>query len=191
MLNKRGYTLMEILVTMSIFAIIGTLTWRFIATGFLATTFNMEQQEAISNARKAIDIMTKEIRGANNSEQGSYPLSRIDDQDFIYYSDLDEDDQVEQIRYFLTGTTLLKIVTEPGALNDYSGAGATSTVSLYVNNDEEAIFSYYDSDYVSTSAINEIRLINIKLKINVTPTISPRDYYVETDVNLRNLKDNL
>ena len=39
--------------------------------------------------------------------------------------------------------------------------------------------------------INEVRLINVILKINVTPLVAPNDYYVETDIQLRNLKDNL
>ena len=69
--------------------------------------------------------------------------------------------------------------------------GATTTIASYVNNQEEAIFTYYDNSYNETGLINNVRLINIKLKINVTPERAPMDYTVETDVTLRNLKDNL
>ncbi len=176
---------------MSILMIIVFISTDFLASSFRSTKFVSEQEEAISNARRAMDVTKKEIRGANSSERGDYAISLIAEDDFSFYSDIDNDGQMEKIRYYLVGTSLTKELTEPGPSNDYSSPPSSQIISHFINNQEENVFTYFDSNYNETTAINEVRLVNINLKINVTPTIAPNDYYVETDITLRNLKDNL
>ncbi len=191
-LNKKtGFTLIETMVVMSILLFVFFVGYEFIVRGLRATTFGSEQETAIQNARRGMEIMTKEIRGANNSERGDYPLSTVENDDFVYYSDIDDNGQMERVRYFLDDTSLKKVATPPGPADDYNMPSATTTIAEYVNNQAEAIFTYYDNNYAETDDLDSIRLINIKLKINVTPERAPNDYYVETDVHLRNLKDNL
>ena len=48
--------------------------------------------------------MVKEIREARTSDDGSYPIEKARDKEFIFYSDIDKDGEVERVRYFL-GTT--------------------------------------------------------------------------------------
>lgn len=189
--NLTGFTLIEMLISMSIFILVIFLSSNFIIYGLRWTTFGSEQADAISTARRSMEVMVKDIRGANNSEQGDYPLSRIEKDDFIYYSDMDDDGKMEKIRYYLDGSELKKVVTEPGPANDYSLPGATSTIAYYVNNQEEPVFVYFDSNSAQTTDIDSVRMIRIVLKINVTPERAPNDYYAETDVHLRNLKSNL
>lgn len=189
--KTNGYTLVEILVSMSIFSIIVVLGGNYIVTSFKATAFQEEQSQAIVNARNIISDLKVEIRGAINSEQGAYPISLIDSDEIIFFSDIDEDGDSERIRYYINEQLMIKEVTEPGALNDYGDPPSSKAVSESLNNQEEAVFAYYDSDYITTGTINEVRLIKIVLKINVTPEVAPNDFYVETDVTLRNLKSNL
>jgi len=189
--NKNGFSLIEVLISILIASVLMLVINRFIIQSYKSVTFASEQEEAVENARDALEIMITEIRSANFSQQGAYALLKKEEQDFVYYSDVDADGDTEKIRYFLEGNELKRVVVEPGALMDYSGAGSTSTIANYMNIQEEAIFTYYDSNYVETNIINNIRLVNIQLKINVTPDIAPNDYWARTDVNLRNLKDNL
>lgn len=189
--KKSGFTLVEVLITISIMAIIGSIVLSFIVMGFKSTRFESEQSIAVETARDSINTMIKEIRGANSSELGDYPISLIDDYEFTYYTDIDEDGETEKIRYYLDSLELIKEIIEPGALKDYTGPPASTTIAQYVNNQEESIFIYYDSANNETGAINEVRMIKIILKINVTPEIAPNDIYVETNVSLRNLKSNL
>lgn len=197
MLNKNiykkndGFTLVEILIVIGITLMISYILFAFISTSFKSIRFVSEQETATQNARRGLEYISKEVRGANSSEQGNYPLSRVDEYDFIFYSDVDDDGQTERVRYIRSGTNLYRVVTEPGALNDYSGNIGTTTISQYINNDEEPIFNYYDNDYNIAASINTVRLVKVHLRVNVTPTISPNDYDVYTDVHLRNLKDNL
>ncbi len=189
--SLSGFTLIEILVVLAIFLLVFLIGAEFIIKGFKSISFGSEQETAISNARRAMELLSTDIREARSSEKGDYALSTNEEQNFIWYGDVDNDDIAEKISYLLSDTILKRVVTEPGPDNNYDQAGATTTIAQYVNNQAEPIFIYYDSDNNETTAMNNIRLIRIKLKINVNPEIAPQDYYVESDVHLRNLKDNL
>lgn len=189
--NQKGVTLIELLVYIMIFGMVVTMGSEFIINGFKATTFSAEQEEAVDNARKATEIMGEEIRGANNSDNGSYPIITAADQELAFYSDINDDGSMERIHYYITGTKLTKAVTLSGTANDYSGTPTITQIADYLNNQTEPLFFYFDRDNTETDVINNIRLIELKVKINVTPSRAPNDYYVESDINLRNLKDNL
>lgn len=189
--NNKGFTLIELLVAISITTLLVFMVSDYIIVSFRSTTFNDEQQSAITSARKALSILKKEVRGANSSEQGDYPLNNTDEDSFVFFSDVDNDDVMEKVLYFVENSELLKVVTEVDGTNNYTISQASTSIAHYVNNQEEPIFKYYDGNQNETSVINEIRLIKFILKINVTPWRAPNDYYVETSVNIRNLKDNL
>ncbi|MDD3284960.1 MAG: hypothetical protein PHZ07_05190 [Patescibacteria group bacterium] len=191
--KKKGMSLIEIIFTITIGFLVLLVINDFIAKGFKSITISSEKEDAIEHARKALESMTKELRGANSSEKGDYPISTIQEQNFIYYTDIDRDGQTEKIRYYLDkeDNKLKMIIYEPGDLNDYNTTGQTSILAEYVNNNNEKIFSYYDSNGNETDEINKIGLIKILLKINITPTRLPDDYEIETDVQFRNLKDKI
>lgn len=189
--NQKGFTLFEVLVYMTIFASVFTLGANYIITGFKTFRFASEEETAVQYARRASEIISKELRGANTSAQGAYPLDTIEAQNLIFFSDTDDDGETEKIRYYINNKELFKTTIEPGPLNDYTGTSTSETIAKYINNESEAMFVYYDSDNATTTHINDIRLINMIFKINVTPEIAPNDYYVESSVQLRNLKDNL
>lgn len=190
--NKSGFTLIESMVVLLIMVTVITLGSDYIITGFKGTTFESEQHEAIQNARKALENISKDVREASQSERGDYPLSFISAQNFIWYGDIDNDNEAEKIRYFLNSdNTLRRVVTQPGALGNYDGSVTTTTIAYYVNNQAEPIFSYFNSLNAATNIINDVRLVNVRLKLNVTPAVAPNDYYIESDIQLRNLKDNL
>jgi len=189
--NNSGFTLIELLVVIVIIGLISSMVLSFVTTTFKATRFESEQAEAVKQARDSMDIMKKEIRGANSSAQGDYTLSIINSDEFQFYSDINNDQIYEKVHYFVDNTEIIKEVTNPGALNNYSGTSTQTVIARYINNQSEPVFTYFDSNHSETATINDIRLINIRLKINVTPQIAPADIYVETDVTFRNLKSNL
>lgn len=190
--KNKGFTLLEITVVMSIFILIFILGSNFIITVLQSTRFTSDQGEAITQARRAIDNISKDVREASRSERGDYPISYMADQNFMWYGDINNDGSAEKINYMVDSSELLRVVTAPGASDNYPDSEkSTTTIAHYINNQSEAIFKYYDADNNETAVINEVRLISVILKINVTPLVAPNDYYVETDIQLRNLKDNL
>lgn len=189
--NQKAFSLVEIMVVIALSSVVAIYAGNYIVTTMKSSTFQSEQGTAVENAQKAINTMIKDVRGANVSNRGDYPILVAEPQEFIFFSDIDDDENFEKIHYFVSSSTLKKAVTEPGALNDYSGLAATTTLTDYLNNQSESIFNYYSSDHSTSTVINQIRLVNINLKINVTPWRAPNDVYVESAVQLRNLKDNL
>ncbi|MDD4333000.1 MAG: prepilin-type N-terminal cleavage/methylation domain-containing protein [Patescibacteria group bacterium] len=183
-----GFSLIEMLVAMSIFILVFLVGSDFIIKGFRSTSFEAEQTTQIKSARRAMEIMAKEIRGANSSARGDYPLATIEPTNFIFYNDIDNDGQIEKIRYFLDETFLKEAVTKPGVDNSYGSPAATST--LAANAFIEPIFFYFDENNSATGVINNIRLINIKLKISSLSDRFSAPYLLESSVELRNLKDN-
>jgi type II secretory pathway pseudopilin PulG len=190
-INKApaGFTLIEILVVVSILILVYFMVDDMIVSGFKTTRFESEQATAIESARKSMNIVTTDIRGANTSERGDYPIVAALDDELTFFNDMDDDDLMERIRYYLSGTNLIREIYEPGPLNDYSIFKASSSIATYVNNNSVPIFSFADASSEPTDVINQIRMINIYIMINVTPAIAPNDFVLEADVNLRNLKD--
>jgi prepilin-type N-terminal cleavage/methylation domain-containing protein len=188
--HNPGYTLIEMIVAMAIFGVLVAMSGDYIINSLRATKFHAEQETAIQEARRGVENFTREVRGANSSERGDYALGRIEDDDVVFYTDVDYDDQMDRVRYFHHLGTLYRVVTPPGPSGNYQMPTSTSTISIYVTNDAEPIFTFYDNDYNETSLKNEVRLIKMILVINVTDR-APNEYYLESDVHLRNLKDNL
>jgi len=100
----RSFTLIETLVAIAIFAIALGAVFGSILMLYRAHGYTWEQSQAIEEARRGIEIMTKEIREAREGEDGSYPIVLAGDKEFIFFSDIDNDGKTERVRYFL-GTT--------------------------------------------------------------------------------------
>jgi hypothetical protein len=165
--------------------------------------YTFQQLQAINEARKGIETMIREIREARYGEDGSYPLKEAGDFQFVFFGDIDRDQAVERIRYFLEGTDFKKGVTEPsGDPPRYVlGDETVSVLSSYVRNTpSEMVFTYYNGDW-PTDVINnplptltrltETKLMHIYLKINVDPNRPPDNFELESDTQIRNLKTNL
>jgi prepilin-type N-terminal cleavage/methylation domain-containing protein len=191
MSNNKGLSLLEIMITISILSLIILIGTDFIIGGLKSSSFMSQQEEAVMIARKSSEAIAKQLREIRGSENGGYPIASAGSQDLTVFGDDNGDGRTDKIRYHLSGSTLLKEVTQPGASNSYDGSPVSTEAASYVNNQAEAIFTYYDENKSVTAEINRIRLIRINLKINVNPSIAPQDIYVENDIQLRNLKDNL
>jgi len=201
--NSPGFTIIEMMVVIAIFlAIITIMTMYFVRT-YNLNRFMIEQHDAINFGKKGIESMVKEIREASFAENGDYPIADAQSQSFVFYSDIDSDNQVEKVRYYLENTNLMKEVTKPtaGGVPEYlSSNTSTSTVAGFVRNSTTPIFYYYNGDYPSDTAnnplslptnISDIKLIQLYLEINIDPSKAPDDFVLDVFVNLRNIKDNL
>lgn len=198
----RGFSLIEVIVTIFIFTLTLTAVTGFIIYLYRAYSYSFEQIQAINEARKGIETMVKEIREAEYGDDGSYPLKEAGDFQFIFYSDIDRDESVERVRYFLDGTDFKKGIIEPSSdppqyvLTDET----VSILSFYVRNTSESIFTYYNGDWPTDSVNNPLptltrltdtKLMHVYLKINIDPDRPPDNFELESDTQIRNLKTNL
>ncbi len=202
--ERRGMTMLEVLVSMSIFVVASFIIYSFVAQGYRLQRFSFESERAIATTQRGLEIMVKEIREATNSAIGAYPIISGYASALSFYADFDRDHMIERVRYFLDGTTLKKGIIEPtgNPIEYVPSSEIITTLSEYVRNAETAtpLFTYYDGNWPGDTVNNplpvpanvkKIRLIHILIRVNIIPNQAPSDFELQSDVQIRNLKDNL
>lgn len=199
---KTGFTIIEVTVASAILGLIGIAVGGFIYYGFRSYDFTIEQSQAIENARQGIETMTQEIREIAPADTGAFAIDTADKFNFTFYGDIDKDAATERVRYFLDGTEFKKGTTEASGqpLRYRSENEVITTLAACVQNNAIPIFTFYNGDYPADminnpleypADVTDIKLVHVYLKINVRPERAPDDYDLETDINIRNLKENL
>jgi len=200
--SKNGFSLIEGIFMIGIFALAMALLISFVIYVYRAYGYNFEQVAAINEARKGIETMVKEIREARYADDGSYPLEEAGNFQFIFYSDIDKDSNIERVRYFLDGTNFKKGVVEPSGdpLQYVLSSEVVDVLSAYVRNGTTPVFTYYNGDWPidtvnnplpTLTRLTETKLMHVYLKINVDPNRPPENFELESDIQIRNLKTNL
>ncbi len=193
-------SLMEIVVAVAIFTIASLIVAGYITQGYRVNRFAVQQADAIEHTRKAMDAMVREIREATFSEIGNYPVAAAGNAAFTFYSDIDVDTVVERVRYFLDGASFKKGVIEPSGnpLAYPPQNEAVIELSPYVRNGVQPVFYYYDGNYAGTSTPlltpadpNLVKLLEVRLRLNVNPAEAPEDFILKSFIQIRNLKENL
>ena len=201
-MSSRGFTLFETLLTISLVGLLMGAIGTAIITFYRAQDYSFEQAIAINEARKGIKTMVQEIREARDGENGAYIIEQADDHEFVFFSDIDNDNRAERVRYFLDGSNFTKGVTQAAGL---PLVYATSTedqaiVSQYVRNGTTSIFAYYNGDWPGDQVANPLptptrlldtKLMEVTLEINVDPARAPDTFSLRSNVQVRNLKTNL
>ncbi len=98
---KNSFTLIETLITIFVFALVAGALFNFVVFGYRAHSYTFQQATAINEARKGVEVMVKEIREARVGDDGAYVVEKADDYEFVFYSDIDKDEAVERVRYFI------------------------------------------------------------------------------------------
>jgi len=191
---NKGFTLIEMLITIAIFTVALGATVGLILGLYRAHDYTFQQALAISEAKNGVETMVKEIREARPADDGSYIIELAQDYEFIFYSDIDKDEATERVRYFIDATDFKKGVIEPsGQPAQYTGPETIFILSKYVRN-SPPIFRYYNGDLQELPAparLSETKLMEVYLVVNVDPNRPPTDFILENYVQLRNLKTNL
>lgn len=198
--SLTGFTLIEILVSITILALISLMVGFFILQGYKYWNLTQAQKEVQEQAKNNLGDITKEIRKAQIAQSGAYAIGEAQPLSLIFYADIDAAPDIEKIHYFLEDNNLVKEIIKPsGDPPAYTQAPETKIISSYlINNEENPIFSYFDENYAGASdplpypiAIDQIRLIRLNLTIDADTFESPPPYTLKSEVNLRNLKSNL
>ena len=203
--NRKGLSLIELMVALGITVVIVSLVSAYLIEGVRFQDFLSEQTSAIDSARRSYTEITKYVREIADGDNGEYAIVEAESSSFTFYSDIDADEATEQVQYYIDGTNLKRIVIEPiGQPATYlPGNAVEKIISSYVINDAvtgNPVFTYYNSDYpsdvinnplVDPVDITEVSLVKIQLDVNVNPNKIPNTSTIETFVQIRNLKSNL
>ncbi len=197
----KGVTLIEVLLVGVITSLLGL--------GILALQYIISQNQVVAlqnvlnveEANNFITTMVREIRNIRPGDNAAYPLERAQDQEMIFYSDIDFDGQSEKVRYTINGTQFVKGVIEPVGFPPTYPAGTEKVrvLSENVRNGPDSVFYYYNGDWPadttnnplpSPTRLSDTKLMRVYLKLNTK--YDPRtDFVLESYVQIRMLKDNL
>ncbi len=199
--NQKGFTLVELLVSISIFIVVLWISSLFQRDIFFYNPNLQSSLNAQLDARHLVKVMIAELRKTSPSDNGVYPIELATSTALTFYSDVDGNGSVEKVRYFLSGSSLRRgVITPTGnpAVYNSGSEQLTTLVNSIVSSSTLPIFQYYSSSYAGTSSplsipvdIPSVRLIKITVIIDSDPNRSPVQIVVSSNVSLRNLKDNL
>lgn len=195
----RGFSLVEVIIATAIFTLFIGVVVQIFLTSNRSSLIIFDQLEAQGEARRALQDFTSAVRSATYSSVGGYPIESATTTQLIFFSNIDSDTLRERIRYFLVTTTLKRGVTKPsGVPMSYPAANEIITDAVhFIVNTSTPIFSYYGQNYAGTSTpmklpvdVSQIRMVGVKLVIDKSPSSSPAVLNVETQAEIRNLKNN-
>lgn len=200
--HQKGFTFLELIISV---AIISTI----LAAIFTLQSFFFNQQQDTLNyfistdfTNRAVEKMVKEIRNSRIADNGAYLFEVLNNQEIVFYSNIDKDLQVEKLHYYLLDNTLYRSITEP---NDFPieyppENEKISVIAQNVTNLDNPIFYYYNSDWpqdtdnnpLSTeNRLTQTRLIEINLLLETQDHTQDNNFQIKTYAQIRTLKDNL
>lgn len=195
----RGFSLIEVFIAIVILSLIVGLIGAFQSDVF---SLNRIIQSGLANqneAKKVIRPFANEVRSASISNLGSYPIKSASDTEFIFYSDIDQDNLKEEVKYYLENGDFKKSIIKPTGQPLVYDSENESIINIIHDVTNDVIFEYYDSSYDGTASstplenpviTSDIRLVKINLVIDSDPLKPPSPLYITTQVSVRNLKDN-
>ncbi len=195
--SKKGFTLVETLIAVSITTLIVVMVGLFQSSVFTNDRFARTRLIAIEDARTTLRRFLEETRNLSYGHDGSYPIGLSNNNAFTFYADIDGDSIKERVRYF-TATSSNQIVLKKAVLKPagsplvYNGVEKVSTLVNDIRNTSQNLFSYYDtSDELlpSNATPSLVRSASLSLVIGVGG-VSTSSVSFQTRSTFRNLKDN-
>lgn len=200
-LRQKGMTLVEMIVAVGIFGLIMIAVSSFQRDVWVYNKYSSDSLSSAQDARVILRTMVKELRSASPSNNGAYAIAQAGTSTITFFSDTDSDGLKEQIRYFISSNILKKGSIKPsGSPLTYNSANETFFTLAYniKNTTSTALFEYFDNSYAGTSTpltlpitVTQIHLVKINLMIDADPNRTPIPRIYTSQVNFRNLKDNL
>lgn len=198
--SHKGFTLIEVLMTMSIFTLISIGAITIFARSEVFNRISIGRINAVDEGRKILRPLVGEVRSAMPSHEGGYMLAQTLPDSFIFFSDIDGDGRIERVRYFIEDNTFKKGVTKPtGSPLTYNLSNETiSWIIQNIDQGDVPVFTYFDALYDgSTEPLAQpvspldVRMVGITIRIQRNPQSNDKPVTLSTQVSIRNLNDNI
>jgi prepilin-type N-terminal cleavage/methylation domain-containing protein len=192
LLSKRGFTLVETLVVVSIVGVVGIVLSSTILYFYRANTYVLQGSQAVAEARRSVSYIASNFREALYADDGAYPIATASTSTLTFYADVDKDGGVEKVRIYRVGTSLYRgVVNAVGSPATYTGqAEATTTLAVNLRNGTSTpLFTYFNSagtELTGTVNVADIRSMNMTLMIDLNPSRAPDIYTLTGTATLRN-----
>ncbi len=192
-ISRRGMTLIETVVWVSVTAMIMFAIVNSIQYFYRTNSYAVEQGFAVTSAQRGIESMIKVVREVAYSSNGAYPIVAMATSSFSFYADVDGDAFIEYVQFYLEGNTLKRSVIDPsGDPPTYTNAPTISSISDYVRNPTSTpVFNYYDVQgniMNDLTKLAEVRFVEATVVVNINPFRMPNQFTLRSTAALRNLK---
>lgn len=201
---RRGFTLVEMLVTIAVFSVAMLVTANLLITIFTNSTTNPDALNAVDQAESASSNFVNQVRDAAYGNDGSYPLAEASTTEIIFFSPFGSGSSttVDRIRYFVASSTLYEGVTAPSgspATYDLADEQITPVVNHVSGVGTSTVFYYYNGSYAGTSSplsqpvnVNQVTYVGLTLGVQLQEVIgATTTSVISTGAAIRNLKTNL
>ena len=202
-MNKKGFTLIEILVAMGIFALVIGAVSGILIYSLRYNSVLWEQLKTQNDGRRVLREVVDDVRRAEQSSIGSFAIVTTDEYELSFYANIDDDSLREKVRFWIDDgdTTLKKGVIKPtgNPLEYLSGDESVVEIAHDVVNRNKSVpvFSYFSEESDPTSdpltqpvALTDVNIIRVQLELEEDPNETPIPLHVESTVHIRSLKTN-
>ena len=214
--EEHGTTLAELMIVVLLLGIVVAPAALFLISSQRNQRVVDESVRQQQEARIALDLFGRSMREASYPAGLNYSQSSLfdaaSDNDVTFYSDNDNDGVTERVRYYLSGVSVLRKVTNPDCTQVPCSYGDTATVTTKTllgsvrNTDLTAcsgqsgskpLFTYYAVDK-GTGALTQmpsggsvdnlvdISYVKMTVVVDITPGKSPTCQTLDAAVSLRN-----
>lgn len=199
--QQFGFTIVEVMISVAVFAIIGVGTVLLIGSMFTTGGRLSIVGADTDQGRQTAFRLMQELRNATVSNNGGYPLALASAQELIFYSNIDGGSDIERVRYYINNDRLYRGITKPsGSPFVYNPASETSfVVQNNLANGSDPLFYYYDGSYTGTETplsypvnLTQVKLVRMDLKIfNKAGQVGSSSFTITASSTIRSLKTNL
>ena len=195
-----GLTLVETMISIAILVFgMGGLSLLFLRS-FQTNRYVLETGIASANASRIVHETVADLRRVQTADNGDHPIESGEDFDLEVYIDIDGDDDVERVHYFLDGTDFKRGVTEPTEtvpVTYPAGDDSVETIAGDISNEaDEPVFFYYDQNYpgdlvnnpmTTPIVVADVASVKVRLIVNVDPLHAPQYTTIESMAQFRNI----
>lgn len=197
-IHKKGFSVVEILIVAGILGVISLIISSFQVTVWRENASQQSALESEAELRGVVRQFMRDVRGAAPGNTGSYPIELASTTALTLYGDSDGDADRERIRYSISGTNLIRGVTNPsGSPASYLDANESKKTVVRYLATTSTRFDYFDGTYMGTTSPlaqpvdnYRVRLIRLTVSADKDTHRAPAPLTVTGQSLIRSLKDN-
>lgn len=193
---RPGLTLLELVIALGIAALVAVAVFGFQRDYFQLNRLVGGGLEREAEIRQVLKDFSAEVRSAQPSSLGAYPIETASSVSFAFFTDADGDALKERVRYFLAGTILKKGILKPtGNPLTYNPLSEVTRDRIPGVTGPAQLFSYFDAAYDGTALplaepldIPTIRMVRLTLDVDPNGSKPPGAVTYTTQATPRNLR---
>lgn len=195
-----GFTLIEILIVAGLLVLFLVALTTFGRDLFVFNDRYSLSFSADSNAKSALKKLTAELRAAESSATGGFLIETAASTSLTFFSDPDDDEARERLRYFIEDNSLKRGLTEPSGnpvVYEVEDEKVQTLIADLLT--ASSTFIYFGNDYdgsasatplIEPTDVQAIRMARFVFVIQASSKRAPAPYTVQSEVMIRNVKDN-